>query len=251
MNKPYNYNIFFDFIESYLPSGFLNINPDDPIMQQLEHLMEPNDQFFSASDLGQMQYLFTSKRCLQILGVEPVELDPGFFMNAIHPDDLHRLVLGRTKMYQLAQEIYAAKAGSALMSFTLRFLNPEGEYLNLLGQAYFFYTTLPRDAAFLIQVVSNLDKGIKVNPDGHWYIGRDVSLFKFPDEKLLQMGSNLSDREYEIVKLIASGLSSKEIAAKLDLSIHTVNTHRSNILEKTGKATIADLIYEFKNLALL
>ena len=63
------------------------------------------------------------------------------------------------------------------------------------------------------------------------------------------MGSNLSDREYEIVKLIASGLSSKEIAAKLDLSIHTV--HRSNILEKTGKATIADLIYEFKNLALL
>jgi DNA-binding CsgD family transcriptional regulator len=65
------------------------------------------------------------------------------------------------------------------------------------------------------------------------------------------MGSNLSDREFQIVKLIASGMSSKEIADKLALSIYTVNTHRSNILEKTQKATIADLIYEFKNLGLL
>ena len=34
IGKPYSYNIYFDFIESYLPSGFLNINADDPIMQQ-------------------------------------------------------------------------------------------------------------------------------------------------------------------------------------------------------------------------
>ena len=251
MKKPYSYSIFFDFIESYLPSGFLNIKPDDPIMQRLEEVMEENDQFFSASDLSQMMYLFTSKRSKQIIGIEPREVDPGFFMNVIHPDDLHRLVLGRAKMSAVAQEIYAAKSGNALMSFTLRVLNPEGGYNNLLGQAYFFHTTLPREAVFLIQVLTKVPTGYKINPDGHWYVGRDVSLFEFPDEKLLLMGSNLSDREFEIVKLIESGLSSKEIADKLSLSIHTVNTHRSNILEKTQKATIADLIYEFKNLGLL
>ena len=121
----------------------------------------------------------------------------------------------------------------------------------MLGQAYFFHTTLPREAVYLIQVVTKLDKNVKINPDGHWYVGRDVSLFRFPDEKLLQMGSNLSDREFEIVKLISSGMSSKAIAEKLTISVFTVNTHRSNILEKTQKATIADLIYEFKNLGLL
>ena len=36
---PYNYNIFFDFIESYLPSGFLNVRADDPIMLRMEELM--------------------------------------------------------------------------------------------------------------------------------------------------------------------------------------------------------------------
>ena len=213
--------------------------------------MEENDQMFSASDLSLMKYLFTSKRSTQILGIEPEKVDPGFFMNTIHPDDLQRLVLGRAKMYNVAQEIYAAKAGNALMSFTLRVKSPKGGYNHILGQAYFFHSTIPREAVFIIQVLTNLDKKIKVNPDGHWYVGSDVSLFEFPDEKLLQMGSNLSDREFQIVKLIASGMSSKEIADKLALSIHTVNTHRSNILEKTQKATIADLIYEFKNLGLL
>lgn len=251
MKKPYSYSIFFDFIESYLPSGFLDINPDDPIMQSLEEWMEENDQFFSASDLSQMKYLFTSKRSKQIIGIEPGELDPGFFMNTIHPNDLHRLVLGRAKMSALAQEIYAAKSGNALMSFTLRVQNPQGGYNNLLGQAYFFHTTLPREAVFLIQVLTNVPPAYKINPNGHWYVGRDVSLFKFPDEKLLKMGSALSDREFEIVKLVGAGLGSKEIAEKLSLSIHTVNTHRSNILVKTQKDSIADLIYEFKNVGLL
>jgi len=251
MFKPYSYSIFFDFIESYLPSGFLNINPDDPIMVKLEELMEENDQFFSASDMILMEYLFTSKRSMQILGIEPAELDPGFIMNTIHPDDLHRLVLGREKMSKVAQEIYAAKSGSALMSFTLRIRNPEGTFNKLLGQAYFFHSTIPREAVFIIQVVTNLDSSVKTNPDGHWYVGNDVSLFKFPDEKLLQLGSNLSDREFGIIKLVASGLGSKEIAEKLSLSVHTVNTHRSNILNKTQRATLADVIFDFKNHGLL
>ena len=75
----------------------------------------------------------------------------------------------------LAQEIYAAKSGNALMSFTLRVQNPQGGYNNLLGQAYFFHTTLPREAVFLIQVLTNVPPAYKINPNGHWYVGRDVS----------------------------------------------------------------------------
>ncbi len=42
----------------------------------------------------------------------------------------------------------------------------------------------------------------------------------------------LSDREREIVKWVAFGLSNKEIADKLNLSFHTITTHRRNISEK-------------------
>lgn len=44
----------------------------------------------------------------------------------------------------------------------------------------------------------------------------------------------LSYRETEIVQLIATGLANKEIAEKLYLSIHTIKTHRKNIIKKLG-----------------
>lgn len=44
----------------------------------------------------------------------------------------------------------------------------------------------------------------------------------------------LSDREIEVLKLVAAGSSNKEIADKLFISIHTVISHRKNISQKTG-----------------
>jgi DNA-binding NarL/FixJ family response regulator len=45
---------------------------------------------------------------------------------------------------------------------------------------------------------------------------------------------NISQREVEIIKLISEGFINKEIADKLFLSTHTVNTHRKNIMNKLG-----------------
>ncbi len=55
--------------------------------------------------------------------------------------------------------------------------------------------------------------------------------------------SLLSQREKEIIKLCLEGLSSKMIAAKLNLSIHTVKNHKRNCMEKTMTHNIAELIH--------
>ena len=51
----------------------------------------------------------------------------------------------------------------------------------------------------------------------------------------------LSERETEVLVLLAKGCSSKEIADKLNISVHTVNTHRKNITRKTGIKSVAGL----------
>ena len=51
----------------------------------------------------------------------------------------------------------------------------------------------------------------------------------------------LSDREFDVFKLIASGKSVSEIAAQLSLSVTTVSTYRSRILEKMNMKSNADL----------
>jgi DNA-binding CsgD family transcriptional regulator/RNA polymerase subunit RPABC4/transcription elongation factor Spt4 len=53
--------------------------------------------------------------------------------------------------------------------------------------------------------------------------------------------NKISSREREILKLVASGNSNKQIAAKLFISIHTVITHRKNITKKLGVKSISGL----------
>ena len=53
---------------------------------------------------------------------------------------------------------------------------------------------------------------------------------------------HLTKKEFEIIRLIAQGLSTKKIAAKDFLSVHTVNTHRKNIFKKLGINNTSELI---------
>ena len=52
----------------------------------------------------------------------------------------------------------------------------------------------------------------------------------------------LSAREIEVARLVAEGFSSKELAARLGLSVRTVEKHRANIMEKIGVHEVASLV---------
>lgn len=52
---------------------------------------------------------------------------------------------------------------------------------------------------------------------------------------------HLTSSEIEIVKLIADGLTTKEIAARRNISYHTVNTHRKNIFKKVEVSNASEL----------
>lgn len=58
-----------------------------------------------------------------------------------------------------------------------------------------------------------------------------------------KLASSLSQRELEIVRFCQEGLSSKMIAEKLNLSIHTVKNHKRNCMEKTKTHNISELIH--------
>ena len=53
----------------------------------------------------------------------------------------------------------------------------------------------------------------------------------------------LSDREYQVMSMIASGKTVKEIADELSLSVQTISTYRSRILEKMKMKNNAEIIY--------
>jgi DNA-binding NarL/FixJ family response regulator len=54
--------------------------------------------------------------------------------------------------------------------------------------------------------------------------------------------TDLSKREFEVLELIAKGFRTADIAEKLFVSIHTINSHRKNILKKLKLKSPAQLI---------
>ncbi len=74
-------------------------------------------------------------------------------------------------------------------------------------------------------IEERMNRWIDVESDGHQHNSRDT----------------LTDREIEVLKLLAAGNSNKEIADKLNISTNTVITHRKNISQKTGIKSVSGL----------
>jgi DNA-binding NarL/FixJ family response regulator len=62
-------------------------------------------------------------------------------------------------------------------------------------------------------------------------------------DKMKSKVAQLTERECEVVRLLADGMSSKEAATRLQISIRTVESHRINISRKLGVNSIAKLVH--------
>ena len=70
----------------------------------------------------------------------------------------------------------------------------------------------------------------------------EIEVIKPQLDKVSCQGLGITDRELDVIRLIAEGLSNKLIADKLELSTHTINTHRKNIMNKLGIPNTAGIV---------
>jgi DNA-binding NarL/FixJ family response regulator len=101
--------------------------------------------------------------------------------------------------------------------------------------------------------LEELLKSIRVVQAGGTYLSSDITstvIAGFVANFSQKKGKSelISSREREIVQLLAEGNSNKEIAHMLNLSLKTVETHRSNIMHKLGLKNVTDLVlYAVRN----
>lgn len=109
--------------------------------------------------------------------------------------------------------------------------------------------------------MSDLEKAIRTVLGGNHYYGQsiakimyDVYVAKKHDAKpkknifIRKDEQILTNREIEIVRLLCDGYQAKEVAEKLNTSVRTIETHKTNVLRKLGFNNIAEVIkYAVKN----
>jgi len=110
--------------------------------------------------------------------------------------------------------------------------------LSKIGVKNIIYKTAERD-----EIISAVDAALR----GKKYYADEIL------DLILELGENkvvpeepthLTNSEIEIVRLIAGGLTTKEIATQKNISFHTVNTHRKNIFRKMGVSNASELIMQ-------
>jgi len=113
----------------------------------------------------------------------------------------------------------------------------EASIFNVLDNGVQGFLTYTCDHDEIVQAVFAITKGNK------FFCNKVLELVsnKHLYENVSCEPTNLSSRESEIARLIASGLTNKEVANQLFLSPHTIHTHRKNIMKKLGVRSASEL----------
>ena len=122
---------------------------------------------------------------------------------------------------------------------------PEAQYaLRILRAGASGYLTKESASSELITAIRKVHRGGK-------YISANLAekiAFALDADTEKMLHETLSDREYQVLHMIASGKTVTEIAEELNLSVKTISTYRARILEKMNMKTNAELTrYAFQN----
>lgn len=98
-------------------------------------------------------------------------------------------------------------------------------------------------SGYLVKSASReeIEEAILSVHEGKLYMSLDVSLSSADKQEMVNVPM-LSSREKEVLLLIADGMTNPQIAAKLFISLHTVDSHRKNLLTKFSVNNTASLI---------
>jgi DNA-binding NarL/FixJ family response regulator len=138
---------------------------------------------------------------------------------------------------QVARRLKASQPGVRTLALTV---HEEGGYLRSLMDAGASGYVLKRSAP------AELLRAIEVIGDGGTYLDSSIAsqlIGRLGQRRLVdEPSAALSEREREVVQLVAHGYSNKEIAEKLDVSVKTIETYRYRATDKLGLHGRADLV---------
>ncbi|NER17360.1 LuxR C-terminal-related transcriptional regulator [Spongiivirga citrea] len=243
--------IYRDIFKSY---GGVTLEKHIQNMRALDVLLPHSATFFCITNTHKLSFEYVSKNLPISLGFDSdmlKEKGMNFFWSRIHPDDQQPWLnaLKGLMVYTLG-EIPVEDRLRMNYTWNYRLKNKNDEYVNIIqnttpleldgdhkpiiGLAH--YTAL--NANMKLDVCASAKQ---LNQNGEY----ETKYYNNYSQKLIEQ--DISNRERDIIRLLILKKSSREIAEKLFISPHTVDTHRRNIIKKLKLTSTAELASYFKH----
>lgn len=199
------------------------------------------------------KYRFISDRAFDSLCMDKQEYAEGgldFILSRYHPDDLRLFneQIFPDRMAFLAH-IPPAEHHQYIFTYNYRLKDKRGGYHHMMQRNCYIRSDASGRPLLSLGLLINISH-FKL-PSSVTQTAEKVGMMRsvVPEEPLFKKVYSLHDldavltiREKEILRELAEGLSSKQIAQKLHISEHTVVVHRKHMLAKTNSRNVAELL---------
>lgn len=225
------------FVESDLDYSILNNHI--PYLEKIESLSNSAIMVF---DLFKRKHVYVSKNIAGMLKLNKEKVDNvvDYMDKRIHPEDFPQLLEAGHYFLHYAFSLPHEKRTNGKLINEYRILNEENNYVRIIEQQMALEMDVHGNVWLALGIIDISPDQNHDAPFRSRLVNTDTGqIFHFPP---IDKESMLSVREKEILKLIAKGLISRQIADKLYISVNTVNTHRQKILEKLSADSTIDAI---------
>jgi len=232
----------------------------------VEVLSQVNNSFVAVAELRE-RFLFVSSNYENFFDYIPnfkslILKEKGDIIDtAIHPDDWSFAVSLQERVFDYIFKLPIDERKDYKHIFEFRALGPGKKYIRLIFQYHILEGAESKESQVVVGSQSKdyilLLSVCDISPDQNLnepvkfrlvnYKTGEIVIFPIIKEEDV----TLTKREVEVLKLINAGMLSKEISDRLSISIHTVNRHRQNILEKINADNVMEAINYGRKLDLL
>lgn len=229
--------------------------PDHVKKQSVDHfLQDPRFQRFQLFaeqgvrilDNSTHEYLYVNEATESIIGWTSEDIRKGgllFGHSKTHPWDLLQVVLISAKALRALKQLSDEDKLNSRLSFDIRIKHKDGKYRRIQQHAYTLSLNKEGKPGLLMMVSTDIT-AFKTSTKVQYVFGvtRNNRFEIIFNGESRPYSSPLTERETQIVNLIAQGFKDNAIATQLQISIETVKTHRKNILSKTNSKNTPELI---------
>lgn len=228
---------------------YINAEAELEFRKRLLNFFQIGDYFMAIFNLVELRLEYTTEGIHNVLGYAPEDFTFSFFLSLMHPDDEIYFLTFEKKIVELFEKMPTEERLNYKVRYDYRLRCKNGSYKRLMHQM--MITEINEEEAKLKTLIVFTDI-TEYKPSGTPVLsliglnGRpsfcNIGAETEPDENSKSFHLEFTERERQILALIAVGCSSKEISEQLFISKHTVDTHRKNILRKSPGLNLNQLI---------
>ena len=214
----------------------------------ISNIIVLRNQFFFVTDCQTFNNVFVHPNLREIMGYEPNSFHSlDFVYGCIHPDD-HDFVLAFSKKTILySRELFYKSTlienpRSFTFSVDFRMQRKDGTFARLNRLSSSLILDRKGNLVYSISLFTDISHINHKKYVSCSWTGDPSGGFNIDDIKQDYIRSNFTDREIEVMRLLADGMEGKDIAATLKISVHTVISHRRTILRKAHANNTAELV---------